>query len=79
MKIYVGNLPFRPTESEVRALFLPYGEVQSVEIFQDLEEAKFWAYGFVEMEDEAATKAIAALDRIRLRGRPLAVNKKVDR
>jgi RNA recognition motif-containing protein len=68
VKIYVGNLPVDVTESEVRAVFEPFGPVESVAIVKD-------KFGFVEMPDSAkAGAAIAALNGKELRGRALIVN-----
>ena len=72
--IYVGNLPWSATEDEVRGLFQPYGEVTSVKLINDRETGRARGFGFVEMEDEAATAAIEALDNKEFNGRSLRVN-----
>ncbi|MBM4411725.1 MAG: RNA-binding protein, partial [Chloroflexi bacterium] len=73
-RIYVGNLPFSATEEEVAGLFAQYGEVVSCSLPKDRETGRPRGFGFVEMEDEDAKKAIAALDGQPLGGRALRVN-----
>lgn len=73
-KIYVGNLPFDTTEKQVRELFSPYGEVYSVDMVLDNETNKFRGFCFVEIEEEAADEAIAALKGQKFRGRSIKVS-----
>ena len=58
-KIYVGNLPFSATEAEVQQLFAEYGSVESVALPSDRETGQMRGFGFVEMDNADATKAIA--------------------
>ena len=74
MKIYVGNLPFSATEREVTELFATCGEVQSVALPTDRETGRPRGFGFVEMDDESARKAIATLNGRDLGGRALNIN-----
>ena len=67
--LFVGNLPFRVAEAEMvqglRQLFEAFGTVERVSIITDRETGKPRGFAFVEMEDdEAATKAVAALNEI---------------
>lgn len=73
-RIYVGNLPFNATEDEVRELFSQYGSVQSVDLITDRDTGRPRGFGFVDMEDEAADQAVAALDHKEFGGRELKVN-----
>jgi RNA recognition motif-containing protein len=73
-KIYVGNLPFSATEADVRNLFAEYGEVVSAALPTDRETGQPRGFGFVEMADEAARKAIAGLNGKDFGGRALNVN-----
>lgn len=73
-KIYVGNLPFSATEEEINGLFAAHGEVESVALITDRETGRPRGFGFVEMSDEGAASAIAALDGTELGGRNLRVN-----
>ncbi len=72
--IYVGNLPWSATEDEVRNAFAVYGEVISVRLVEDRETGRPRGFGFVEMEDAGADKAIEALDGSDFGGRTLKVN-----
>lgn len=78
-RIYVGNLPFTATEDEVRELFTQYGTVQTVSLINDRETGRPRGFGFVEMEQEGADKAIEALDGHDLGGRSLKVNEARER
>ena len=79
-KIYVGNLSFQSTESELRDLFSQHGTVESAKIIEDRETGRSRGFGFVEMEDaSAADQAIQALDGKPFGGRNLKVNEAQDR
>ena len=73
-QIYVGNLPYRSSEEDVRDLFAQYGEVSSVKLITDRETGRPRGFGFVQMEDSDATAAIEALDGKEFEGRVLKVN-----
>jgi RNA recognition motif-containing protein len=73
-RIYVGNLPYRITEDEVRDLFQEHGTVLSVNLINDRETGQPRGFGFVEMEDQGADTAIEALNNSSLGGRTLKVN-----
>ena len=73
-KIYVGNLPFSATEDEVRDLFAQHGDVVSCALPTDRETGRPRGFGFIEMSNEDAAKAIQALDGQPLGGRELNVN-----
>lgn len=73
-RIYVGNLPFRATEDQVRDLFSRYGPVDSVAMITDRETGKFRGFCFVEMGDEDADEAIKALNGYQMDGRALRIN-----
>ncbi|MEC9465259.1 MAG: RNA-binding protein [Myxococcota bacterium] len=75
MNIYVGNLPYRITEDEVRDVFGAHGEVSSVKIIIDRDTGRSKGFGFVEMpDDDAARAAIDACNEMEVSGRPLKVN-----
>jgi len=78
-KIYVGNLPFSTTESEIRNLFSEHGTVESVTLVQDRETGRPRGFGFVEMSRGDASRAIQALNGKALGGRPLRVNEAQER
>ena len=73
-KIYVGNLPYSATEAELREKFGEHGEVESVALVNDRETGRPRGFGFIEMDDNGATAAIAALDGQEMDGRSLRVN-----
>ena len=74
MKIYVGNMPFTMDESQLRDLFSAYGSVDSANVITDRETGRSRGFGFVEMQDEAAHKAISNLADQEIGGRKLNVN-----
>lgn len=71
--IYVGNLPFDATESDIRDLFSAYGPVDSVNLITDRETGRPRGFGFVEMSS-GGEAAIEALHQSNLGGRSLTVN-----
>ena len=74
-KLYVGNLPFSATQSELDELFGQVGTVESVNIITDKFSGESRGFGFVEMAtDEEAQAAIERLDGQELKGRALKVN-----
>ncbi len=77
--IYVGNLPFSATEDEVRGLFEAFGAVSSVKLISDRETGRPRGFGFVEMEDGAAQKAIQELNGKEMGGRTLRINEAQER
>ncbi|NDC64168.1 MAG: RNA-binding protein [Planctomycetia bacterium] len=79
-KIYVGNLPWSTTSSDLEALFSPHGAVRSAEVISDRETGRSRGFGFVEMEtNEGLQAAIAALNGHEINGRPLTVNEARER
>ena len=73
--LFVGNMSFQTTESDLRALFEPFGQITRVHIAMDRETGRARGFAFVEMaNDEEAAKAIAALDGKDVGGRNLKVN-----
>ena len=74
-RLYVGNIPFKATEENVRGLFAEIGEVVSIHLITDARTGKMKGFAFVEMaSDEDARKAIEALNGKLLLDRPLSVN-----
>lgn len=72
--IYVGNLPFTANDGDVRDLFAQYGDVQSVNLINDRETGRPRGFGFVEMAESEAAKAIQGLNGTDMGGRTLRVN-----
>lgn len=75
MNIYVGNLSWSMTDEDLNTLFSEYGTVTSAKILKDKMNGRSKGFGFVEMEDEEASKtAIANLNETEIQGRKLIVN-----
>ncbi len=74
MRIFVGNLSFNTSDNDLRDAFAPYGEVASAQIITDRETQRSRGFGFVEMGDDDARKAIIGLNESDLQGRALNVN-----
>lgn len=75
MSIYVGNIPYRLTEDELREAFSAFGQVDSAKIITDRETGQSKGFAFVEMPVQAeAEEAIRQLDGSALKGRNIRVN-----
>ncbi len=75
MKLYVGNLSFSTTETQLRELFGAHGEVASAALVMDRDTGRPRGFGFVEFNnDEHAKAAMAALSGKNVDGRDLTVN-----
>jgi RNA recognition motif-containing protein len=73
--IYVGNLSYNASEDEIRSLFEAYGAVDRVSIVTDRDTGQPRGFAFVEMaDDDAAGKAMEALNGTKLGGRNLNIN-----
>lgn len=76
--LFIGNLSFQTTESELRALFEPFGPITRVHIAMDRETGRARGFAFVEMaEDSGAANAVTALNGKEIGGRALRVNEAV--
>ncbi|HTW95385.1 MAG TPA: RNA-binding protein [Tepidisphaeraceae bacterium] len=74
-RLYVGNLSYNTSSSDLQTLFAPFGAVQSAEVIADRDSGRSKGFGFVEMgTDDEAKAAIAALHGKEHDGRPLTVN-----
>ena len=74
-KLYVGNLPYQTTESDLQALFEQSGNVSSINVIRDRATGQARGFAFVEMGDsEGAQRAINELDKYQFGGRSLTVN-----
>lgn len=73
--LYVGNFSFSMTDPELRSLFEPFGNVESVTIIRNPDTGRSRGFAFVAMtEDEEAEKAMAELNGKEASGRALTVN-----
>jgi len=74
MNMYVSNLGFHVSESDLRKLFEAFGEVSSAKVINDRETGRSRGFGFVEMKsDSEANKAMAALNNKEIEGRAISV------
>jgi RNA recognition motif-containing protein len=74
-KLYVGNLTYNVNETDLEALFTPFGTVQSAQVIVDRDTNRSKGFGFVEMDTEAqAQAAIQGLNGRGHDGRNLTVN-----
>ena len=74
-KLYIGNLSYDVSSSDLEALLSPHGTVQSAEVIMDRSTGQSKGFGFVEMNSDAeAQAAISALDGQDHGGRALKVN-----
>jgi len=75
MNLYVGNLPYQLSESELEALFTPFGRVREAKIIKDQYSDRSKGFGFVEMPDNSSAQAaIDGLNGSSVGGRQIVVN-----
>ncbi|OGC19831.1 hypothetical protein A3J90_03955 [candidate division WOR-1 bacterium RIFOXYC2_FULL_37_10] len=72
--IFVGNLPWSVANSDLEAKFSEFGTVLSARVMTDKMTGKSRGFGFVDMEDADAEKAIAALSGYKWGDREITVN-----
>jgi len=74
-KLYVGNLPYGVSDSDLQRMFEPHGSVVSAQVIIDRDTNRSKGFGFVEMgTDQEAQTAIQALNGTEVEGRALTVN-----
>jgi len=74
-KLYVGNLSYDTSDSDLQRLFEEFGTVESAQVISDRETGRSKGFGFVEMgSDQEAQAAISALNGKEVGGRALTVN-----
>ena len=74
-KLYVGNLSYNTSDSDLQRLFEEFGTVDSAQVISDRETGRSKGFGFVEMgSDQEAQAAISALNGKEVDGRALTVN-----
>jgi RNA recognition motif-containing protein len=78
-KLYIGNLPFTATDESVRALFASHGTVEKVSLITDRDSGRPRGFGFVEMSNADATRAMQALNGTDFGGRTLRVSEAQER
>ncbi|MDH5308280.1 MAG: RNA-binding protein, partial [Myxococcales bacterium] len=78
-KLYVGNLSWNTTESDLRDLFATIGTVHSAAVITDRETGRSRGFGFIEMDEGDAEKAISELNGRDCDGRSIRVNEAQER
>lgn len=78
-KLYVGNLPFTATDEAVNALFARHGTVEKVSLINDRDTGRPRGFGFVEMSNADASRAMQALNGTDFEGRSLRVSEAQER
>ena len=74
-KLYVGNLAYGVTNTDLENMFTPHGTVQSAQVIMDRDTGRSKGFGFVEMgSDQEAQAAIAGMNGQMSDGRALTVN-----
>jgi cold-inducible RNA-binding protein len=74
MRIFVGNLSYQTTEDQLSDLFSQAGEVESATIVTDRDTGRSRGFAFIEMDRDAAAKAIQQFNGYELNGRAINVN-----
>ncbi|MEZ4525737.1 MAG: RNA-binding protein [Desulfobacterales bacterium] len=75
MNIYVGNLSYKISSTDLHAIFEPFGTVANAKVVNDRDTGRSKGFGFVEMESaEDGQKAIDALNGKEIQGRALKVS-----
>lgn len=79
-KIYVGNLPFKVRNDDLKDIFASYGEVTDAMVIQDRQTRRSKGFGFVTFDsDEAAQKAVSEMNGKEVQGRALKVSEAKER
>jgi RNA recognition motif-containing protein len=72
--IFVGNLPWSTTDSDLQTLFSQFGTVISARVVTDKFSGRSRGFGFVDMDDADADKAISGMNGYKMGDRELTVN-----
>jgi RNA recognition motif-containing protein len=73
--LFIGNISFQTTQSELMSLFQPFGEISRLQLITDRDTGRSRGFAFVEMSnDDEADQAIGALNGKEVNGRALKVN-----
>lgn len=74
MKLYVGNLPWSTTDSDLTDMFGEFGTVDSASVITDRETGRSRGFAFVEMDNDSGKRAMEELNGREVGGRALKVN-----
>lgn len=78
-KLYIGNLPYRVTESDVRKYFSKFEPIHSIVLISDRETGRSRGFGFIELEEDRVDNAIQELGDTIFGGRNLRISRAKDR
>lgn len=78
-KLYVGNLPFTATDEAVKTLFSAHGTVEKISLITDRDTGRPRGFGFVEMSNADASRAMQALNGTDFEGRALKISEAQER
>lgn len=73
-KLYVGNLPYKYNDADLKALFEAYGEITSAVVIMDKMSGRSKGFGFVELGDDVAEQAMSELNGKEVEGLTLKVS-----
>ena len=79
MKIYVGNLPWTMSNTDLEEIFAKFGDVRSANVVMDRETGRSRGFGFVEMSDDGARSAIEELNETEVQSRRIRVSQAKER
>ncbi len=74
MKLFVGGLPWSIDDSSLKDAFAEFGTVNSAKVITDKFTGRSRGFGFVEMPDDEAKKAMEQLNGSEIDGRSIVVN-----
>lgn len=73
-KIYIGNLPFKITDAELEALFVPFGEIVEVALIKDRFTGEPKGFAFITFKDQASAQNALEMDGKEFGGRQMRVS-----
>lgn len=73
-KLFVGNLPFKISTSELQGMFETYGEIEDIVIITDRESGRSKGFGFITFANQKDAEKALAMDGKEVQGRPVRVN-----
>ncbi len=79
MRLFVGNLPWSIDTDGLREVFSQFGEVKDSKVIEDRETGRSRGFGFVELDDAGAKKAIEEMNGTEVDGREIVVNEAQER
>ena len=78
MKLFIGNLPYDTTDSDLQSLFSQYGEVVDINIIIDNYSGRSKGFAFVEMSTRGeGHKAMETLNNMRFKNKDLVCNEAI--